>query len=216
MSVANIEVVNKTINSVFPNTSENDMAIFPGSSTQNIHLGCATGVNSALIVNSSNVQVPSGIFYSPGSVVQVRHAKNATAFSTTSSATWVASPLTITITPKFASSLLLVVANVAAEHHNGGSGVRNTGGLYQIRRDGVQDTVTYPNTEYNNAFSMVEAAPSSTAYVQNYAKVPVVTSFTAGSTAATTFTVHVRAGASSTLTMHTYSRSDTLVYEIAQ
>jgi len=57
MSTANLEVVNRTINTVFSNTLENDVALYPASSNQSIHLGCATGSNSAIKITSSNVEI---------------------------------------------------------------------------------------------------------------------------------------------------------------
>jgi hypothetical protein len=56
-----IEIVNRTIDSVFTNTAENDMVVYPSASTQSIHLGSVTNALSMLKVNPSNVEISGQI-----------------------------------------------------------------------------------------------------------------------------------------------------------
>lgn len=78
MSSAYFEVVNRSINPVFPNTNDNDVVIYPTSSNQSIHFGCASGSNSALIVNNSNVQVNTCVLQSAMPVCFVTHSTDFT------------------------------------------------------------------------------------------------------------------------------------------
>ncbi len=57
MSSAYVEVVNSSLNTVFANTIDSDIAIYPSSSNQNIHLGTTTGSNSMFKITTSNVEV---------------------------------------------------------------------------------------------------------------------------------------------------------------
>jgi hypothetical protein len=62
MSTGKIEIVNRTIDTVFTNTAENDMVICPSASTQSIHLGTVTNALSMLKVNPSNIEISGQIW----------------------------------------------------------------------------------------------------------------------------------------------------------
>lgn len=56
-NTANIEIVNAALNLPFTNSLDNDVAIYPSSSNQSIHIGCSTGGNSAIKITSNKVEM---------------------------------------------------------------------------------------------------------------------------------------------------------------
>ena len=80
------------------------------------------GQLKGLTVNSNRITVPSGhTLYAPGHVLQVVHGSTTTEVSTTSS-TYVDTGLTATITPKSASSKILVLVSHSQLFKNAGNG----------------------------------------------------------------------------------------------
>lgn len=60
-TTAGSEVVNTTLDSIFTNTVDFDLAMYASTSNQDIHFGTLTGTQSALFVNSSNLTVNNNI-----------------------------------------------------------------------------------------------------------------------------------------------------------
>jgi hypothetical protein len=153
----------------------------------------------------------NGLFYAPGSVVQML-TKSLNTVTTIASTSFAPTVLTTTITPKFASSTIFVSVNAQV---NWGSTVAGNGLYLQIRRDGVEDTVNVATNGNAQAFIYINYANHDT-----YTKINTTASYIAGNTNATTVALYAaRYGANTTYTLigqpSGHGRSEITVFEIA-
>jgi hypothetical protein len=121
-------------------------------------------------------------------IVQIRNSQFTGAINTTGS-TYVSTGHSVTITPKFATSKILLVwsGNISCENPNSG-GLGAAGSHYTIFRDG---TNIMTNTQSSMAFTYNEA--TSTTGVNNWHRQGFANILVdASSTASTTFTVYQR------------------------
>jgi|APGre2960657373_1045057.scaffolds.fasta_scaffold00905_15 hypothetical protein len=171
----------------------------------------------------------NGSFFASGSIVQCVFrntltntncpAPTASSGQTTAyqAGPWTATDVYATITPKFATSKLLIQASVATTMSKGSA--TSYGCLLQVRRDGVEDTVsgttgqsTY--TTYPNLLIHTYAEDSV------WHKPMVQAIYTAGNTNATTFKIYGAAWRqTTTITVgghYGYGASEVTIFEIAQ
>lgn len=62
-NTTNLELINAALSTPFTNAADNDVALYPASSNQSIHIGCKTGATNAsmLKVTNSNVEIEGKI-----------------------------------------------------------------------------------------------------------------------------------------------------------
>jgi hypothetical protein len=190
-------------------STNNRLGIITSTPTQTLD------VNGTIKANTIN----TNSFYSPGCVVQV--AFRATIVQTFLDTSYTASDIYVTITPKFATSRLLVIANVNFQLEYG---YGNSEAYLQIRRDDVEDTNTVGNR--NSLVKLYDSNPTDGGGHQG--KTSISSWYLANNTNSTTFKVYgqrlgnwSRIGGSSFsvgLTGGTgdMGRSEIFVYEIAQ
>ena len=151
------------------------------------------GVSVMKIVNGGNVGIGTtlplaklhvnGTLYASGSVVQMKYLNHDSTTYTqiTSNAEYgQTTPITVSITPKFSNSLLLVDSRVQLQCGQGGG---QNGAVIYIRRDGV----TMPVGNYNGGclFFMNGADNINTSF-------PISRTYVANSTTPTEFRVYVK------------------------
>ena len=143
---------------------------------------------------------------------------NSSSFSTTT-LVYSATPITVTITPKFSNSILYVTANVALKVNS----TVGAGAGIQIRRDGVADTSLTGSSSsgsVTNTQALCYIGYSTAGTTDFYDKVVTTSTYTANNTSATTFTVYVGlVGTTGTIYVGSpanWGRSEITVFEIAQ
>lgn len=156
----------------------------------------------------------NGTFYAPGSVVQVVMTDITTVKSTTSTS-FVTSDISGTISPKFATSKLIVTMNVS---HDGEHSANYSAFYTQIRRDGVADTSIATDT--NSAMIIWNQSVGAT-LMRYRGRNSISRQYSAISTAATIFTLFFRTIiAGNVIKVGTGGGidgvSDVIIYEIAQ
>lgn len=215
MSFGNIQVVTAG-DTKFTNAVDGDMCIFTDTNAQKICLGTLTNAVAAVTLSNSMVSIPN--LYSPGSIVQMGYARINTMLATTSM-NYVASPITISFTPKFASSLLIARAEVCVRSLANNAQV---GVLFQMRRDNQEDstltTSQLPARLNIHTFNYTNVNPGITSINTHY-KTLVANSYNANATTQTTFTIWCASYAGDTIEVgngNGWGRSDIYVYEIAQ
>lgn len=130
------------------------------------------GKIKGLSVNSNVVTVPSGhTLYAPGHIIQVNSVTKVDAWTTAATTYTDVTGLTIDITPKYATSKIMVVVTVSAAQ------VTASDGLFQLLRGATllgngtfgtlvngfgQVTSSYPNAIINQNITYLDA-PTSTA-----------------------------------------------------
>lgn len=125
----------------------------------------AVGQLKGLVANNNLITVPSGhTLYAPGHVIQAVTSSSitATAIATTSWTQVGGSALTVTITPKLASSKILILANVGLYSPNGGNGylgIYRGGGAVQIAEYGYYQ---YQAGEFNYGAVSILDSPNTT------------------------------------------------------
>jgi hypothetical protein len=112
-SSAFIEVVNKSVNASFPNTVENDVVIYTGSSNQSIHIGCVSGSNSMLRVTNSNVELGGYIVQSACPVFFAHGSSQSTAVPASPGTTLILNATTVNRTSSYNTSTGIFTAPVA-------------------------------------------------------------------------------------------------------
>ena len=146
----------------------------------------SVGSLEGLLVNNNKITVsPGHTLYAPGHVVQVVTSSSTTTTSVASTS-WVqigGSALTVTITPKFANSQILILCNVGLYSPNGGNGfvglfrgggATNLGeaGYYQYQAGefnyGSFTITDYPNTTTPTLYSLYGRGGSTSAWSVNY------------------------------------------------
>lgn len=137
-------------------------------------------------LGAGNVSLESGNFYSPGSVLQVVSSSSitGTVIATTSWTQVGGSNLTVTITPKFATSKILIMADVGYYAPNGGNGylgIYRGGGAVQVAEYGYYQYQTgefnygsvsildSPNTTSSTLYSVYARGGSTSSWTINYA-----------------------------------------------
>jgi hypothetical protein len=156
----------------------------------------------------------NGSFYAPGCVVQ-RLLTKINTLTSISSSTYQTTVVSGTITPKFSTSLIMIEASVQVYMQ---STTGSVGFHLQIRRDGVVDTTTVGGEADSQAFIFTTLTGPSL-----HIKIPMTTSYIAGSSASTTFNVWARQYQSNTgvsaqigSISGAFGRSEVIITEIAQ
>ena len=152
----------------------------------------------------------NGLFYATGITVQTAFKTiNTTTTLTIASATWQSTVVSITFTPKFTTSTLLIRADIQWIY----GGASANGFFAQIRRDNVEDTTVGTNSI--NAILFEYTNPNA----DYYGKSTLSTSYVANNLNPTTFTVYVRPHVTSGYVAigaaNSYGRSEITVVEIA-
>lgn len=140
-------------------------------------------------LGNGNISVSSGNFYSPGSVVQVLYASSGYVNQTINSTTPVAlSGMSITITPKFLTSRIVIQAAVNASWTYVSS-------IHVFRNGTTLGTSHSPNSQTGGATSIWtrydNAVDQSTSSVYTY---PIIFSDVPGSTSALTYDLRANSG----------------------
>ena len=184
---------------------------FVGNAATATTLQTARTINGTAFNGSANITISSG----PGSILQMVIAKiNTDTFLTSTS--FVPTVVSGSITPKFSTSLIIVqmYAMVNFGNVSGESGV-----IYQIRRDGVQDTNTVAQQNYQAMTWVKQTATNATINTNVIDKLCTTTSYTATSTSSTTFTLWARwLGSGMTASVGNglnYGRSEVIITEVA-
>ena len=154
--------------------------------------------------SSNTISVASGhVIHQPGSVLQVVSAQTTGGSTNVTSTSFVevSNQLRATITPKFATSKLLVMFQSSMYRSTSTS---NPWGVQTIFRDGVD----IAGGNYQFGYTQVSAATGSAIHSG-------IKSVDANNTNATTFSLYVRAGSNHTMQLESADRNIT-VMEIAQ
>tara|TARA_B100000886_G_C20233572_1_gene411578 strand:+ start:75 stop:635 length:561 start_codon:yes stop_codon:yes gene_type:complete len=152
----------------------------------------------------------SGARFSSGAVLQTQHVKTNTKTTTTSSTMGDVTNLTLSFTPRFASSTLKITASVAYKQQK--TSASHAGGSYMIVHDGSTVEGSTP-AEYEH-FS--EANPNITE-INNYMRSSKTAFISASNTNARTIKVQLRSFSSSSVSINwtTSFYSYLIVEEIA-
>lgn len=162
-----------------------------------------TGANANKIIVGSGQELDAsaGLVTPDGHVIQVRQTGDSTVQTLTSSGTWVATGLSVTFTPKYDDSLILIQANMAGEVYGGS----NLGVGYAITKNG---TIIF-NSDYDLYNSSNNA--------QRIGKVTLFDAEVSGSVTARTYGISFRPMGAGTARNNYYgSPSRLFVWEIAQ
>jgi len=137
----------------------------------------------------------SGARFSSGAVLQTQHVKTNTKTTTTSSTMGDVTNLTLSFTPRFASSTLKITAYVAFKNQR--TSANYAGGSYHIVHDGTHIDATPAEYEHFNQFhggSVTEA--------NNYSRSAKVGFVAASNTNARTIKVQLRSYSSSNVSIN--------------
>ena len=134
----------------------------------------SVGQLKGLPVNSNVITVPAGhMLYPPGHVVQVVSASTVTEVANSSSTAWASTTLTATITPKYASSKIAVIAT-----NNGvGRDPYNASGAAHIKlmRNGSLDLAFAYSMGYSGGGADLRGYSATFNYLDNPATTSAVT-----------------------------------------
>ena len=156
--------------------------------------------NKVIIGSGQELDASSGLVTPDGHVIQVRQTGDSTV-QTSTSGTWVATGLTISFTPKYDDSLILIQANMAGEVYSSS----NMGIGYAITRDGT--------VIYNNDYDIYNSSNNA----QRIEKVTLFDAEVSNSVTARTYGISFRAMGSGTARNNQYGEPSRLfVWEIKQ
>jgi hypothetical protein len=178
----------------------------------------SVGNLQGLPTNSNVITIPAGhVLYAPGMIAQVKYvrtdARNTYASSTSGNGTTV-TDLNISITPKFANSLLIMQWMVNGEFHHDN--------VFLIHKDGALITTTgyegYNNVAGNNRWSGVAPPAYDTDSNSTSNNTFIQYAILAGGTASATYAPAVRASQGTAYTFHlnrTQGSTGTDSYEVS-
>jgi hypothetical protein len=152
----------------------------------------------------------NGTFFAPGVPIQIVTIKS-TATTSSSSTTYIITNASASITPRFSTSLLIVEFFYMYSYN---STVANSGIWVQIRRDGVEDITNVGSNGNSESFIYSSMGGSSS---DHYGKGTTITTYTAGSTNQTTFTLWAKTFVGSFWigTANSYGRNVIKITEVA-
>ena len=167
-------------------------------------------VNNLNTASGSTITIPTGkqligtdtnSIKAPGMVVQVATDHDTTTLTMSSDQSYHDTGLSITFTPKYSNSIILIQCMMAGEV----SGHSNLGIGFQVYKDGV--------SIYNNDYSLYNSSNNA----QRIEQVPILVRETSGNTTARTYKIVAarRAGAG-TAKVNNYGESYMVITEYAQ